>query len=347
MWHGEGMVLEDYPESWDEARVAAGLMWEPTTQPVYTLRHLADEDITAMGVALAEDVTAPDFHVVREATDGGRHDVLVAASGHQAVVRDDNAEVLAVPSSSYSLITHGDMGEIIEAVLEADSNVKFETAGSCRGGRQVWALAYLDEPYQVPGDESPTYPFLALLNAHDGSASCQLTYTDVRVVCWNTWNAAAEQGERAGTRYVFRHTGNTTEKIAEAKKALGQLREDSKATRQLFEQLAQVPVLDAQVKTFTELFLPSPRDVGEQCSDRVQANVEKARTTFERLYTQSPTTDGVRGSAYGLLQTATEYLDHVRGFKSRDSYMGRTLLKPEAMKAKALGLVRDVCALGA
>lgn len=344
MWHGEGMVLEDYPESWDEARVAAGLMWEPTTQPVFTRRMATDDQITAW----ASDLDNPtDFHVVREAEGDGPHEVLVEATGHKAVVRDDTREVLAVPSSSYSLITHGDMGEIIEAVLEADSNVKFETAGSCRGGRQVWALAYLDEPYQVPGDESPTYPFLALLNAHDGSASCQLTYTDVRVVCWNTWNAAAEQGERAGTRYVFRHTGDTATKIAEAKKALGQLREDSKATRQLFEQLAQVPVLDAQVKTFTELFLPSPRDVGEQCSDRVQANVEKARTTFERLYTQSPTTDGVRGSAYGLLQASTEYLDHVRGFRTRDSYMGRTLLKPEALKAKALGLVREVCALGA
>ena len=323
MWHGEGMVLEDYPESWDEARMAAGLMWEPTTTPVYTLQPatLGETPDGAYPVDAGLFVPTPD---------------------RKAVVRDDNGQVLAVPSDSYSLITHGDMGEIIEAVLQADSKVKFETAGSCRDGRQVWALAYLDEPYTVPGDTSATYPFLALLNAHDGSASCQLTYTDVRVVCWNTWNAAAEQGERAGTRYVFRHTGDTRAKIDEAKKALAQLREDSKATQVMFEQLAQVPVDAAQVATFTQLFLPSPADRGEFVSERVQANVDKARATFTQLHDASITTDGIRGTAYGLLQASTEYLDHVRKFRTKDTYLGRTLLKPEPFKARALGLVREV-----
>ena len=328
MWHGQGNVLEDYPTDWDDARLKAGLLWEPKPEPVYTLKPATTGELPEGAYPI----------------DAG---MFVPAVGHQAIIRDDTSEVLAVPSDSYSLITHADMGEIIEAVLQADSNVKFETAGSCRGGRQVWALAYLDEPYTVPGDDSAIYPFLALLNAHDGSASCQLTYTDVRVVCWNTWNAAAEQGERAGTRYVFRHTGDTAAKIAEAKTALGQLREDSRRTQELFLALAQVPVDETQVKTFAELFLPSPRDIGEQCTDRVHANVTKARATFERLHNEAETTEGIRGTAYGLLQASTEYLDHVRGFRTRDSYMGRTLLRPEAAKAKALNLVHEVVAVGA
>jgi phage/plasmid-like protein (TIGR03299 family) len=323
MWHGQGNVLEDYPTDWDDARQKAGLLWEPRPEPVFTLKPATTAELPEGAYAV----------------DAG---MFVPATGHQAIVRDDTSEVLAVPSDSYSLITHRDMGEIIEAVLEADSAVRFETAGSCRGGRQVWALAYLDEPYNVPGDDSAIYPFLALLNSHDGSASCQLTYTDVRVVCWNTWNAAAEQGERAGTRYVFRHTGDTAAKIAEAKTALGQLREDSRRTQELFLALAQTPVDDSQVKTFAELFLPSPRDVGELCTDRVHANVTKARGTFERLYGEAETTEGIRGTAYGLLQASTEYLDHVRGFRTRDSYLGRTLLKPEALKARALNLIHEV-----
>jgi hypothetical protein len=36
-WHRLGLVLADYPGSWDEARRLAGLDWEPVTEPVYAL----------------------------------------------------------------------------------------------------------------------------------------------------------------------------------------------------------------------------------------------------------------------------------------------------------------------
>lgn len=311
MWHGEGLVLTDYPDDWDRARTLAGLDWEPEPAPVF----------------VAEGRSAI-----------GNREV----AGFQAIRRSDTGEVLGLPTGAYSVITHAQMGEIIEAVLAADSNVKFETAGSCRGGRQVWALAYLDEPYQLPGDTSQTYPFLALLNSHDGTAACSLTYTDVRVVCWNTWNAADAQGEQSGTRFVFRHTGDVTDRIAQAKQALSSLREDSKRTHELFLQLAQVPVNDENVVAFTERFLPSPRDTGEQCTDRVHNNVVRARGAFGRLYLESPTMDGIQGTAYGLLQASTEYLDHIRKAKSKDTLMGRTLLKPEGLKTRALGLIKEV-----
>lgn len=340
MWHGEGMVAEDYPESWDQARQWAGLMWEPEQIPVFTKKLLTAKQITAMRAEGFKFIGAPESF--DDPRDDRKWSVGVQVEDFQAIARDDTHDVLAVPTTSYETISHKAMGEIIEAVLDADGNVKFETAGSVRDGRQVWALAYLDEPYEVPGDTTQVFPFLALLNAHDGSAACKLTYTDVRVVCWNTWNAAASQGERSGAQFVFRHTGNVNERIEEAKTALAGLREESKGIKSMFEALAQTPVSDEQVKTFTQLFLPSPRDRGEFCSDRVHENVEKARNTFARLHDESVTTEGIRGSAYGLLQASTEYLDHVRGFRSRDTLMNRTLLRPEPMKAAALDLIDDV-----
>jgi phage/plasmid-like protein (TIGR03299 family) len=313
MWHGEGLVLDAYPADWDEARKLAGLEWEPVPAPVF--------------------VAGPHSGIGN-----------VKVDGFQAVARSDNGQVLSVPSSGYSVINHADMGEIIDSVLDADGNVKFETAGSCREGRQVWALAHLDEPWQVPGDESVHLPFLSLLNSHDGSAACKLVFTQVRVVCWNTFQAASADGDRTGQQFTFRHTGNTAEKIQAAKEALAALRSEAEETRQMFTQLAQTPVLEAQIASFTELFLPSPRDVGEQCSDRVHANVMAARGAFQTLHDASPTMDGIRGSAYGLFQASTEYLDHVRQFRTRDTYMGRTLLSPERLKAKSLKLIEAVTA---
>ena len=36
-WHQEGLVLGDYPGTWAEARVLAGLDWEPVTTGVYAI----------------------------------------------------------------------------------------------------------------------------------------------------------------------------------------------------------------------------------------------------------------------------------------------------------------------
>ncbi len=340
MWHnGFKDTIEEYPKDWDDARRLAGLMWEPAPQPVYTMRMLtlaeADE-MHAAGVAVHRvdqaAYSSPDIKF--------KH--MVAEPEFQAITRDDTGDVLAVPGAGFKAVTHAQMGEVINAVLESDKGVKFETAGSCRGGRQVWALAYLDEPYTIGGDDSATYPFLAFLNGHDGSAACKLTITDVRIVCWNTWNAAAAQGDRTGAQYVFKHVGDISARIEDAKTALKKVREDSLATRELFEALAKVPVNDEQVKTFTQLFIPSPADNGEFVSDVVANNIAKARGTFGRLYDESLTTDSIRGSGYGLLQSATEYLDHIRAFRSPDTYMGRTLLRPEKLKANALALVSDI-----
>lgn len=309
MWHGLGTVLDDYPDSWDAARKAAGLEWEPVERPLYVNVHDGNPD------------AAPEF---------------VAMESHKAIVRSDTGHVLGVPSGSYSIIDHGTMGEIVEALLDVDDAVKFETAGSVREGAQVWALAYIDEPFTIPGDDSESLPFLALLNSHDGSAACKVVATSVRVVCWNTFQMASADGDRSGRQFVFRHTGDVKARIDEAKEALAGVRGESQRYAEFAAQLANVRVDDAIVSMFLHDFIADPSEHGEIVSDRVKANVAKARATFMGLYDESPTTAAIKGTAYGLLQTSTEYLDHVRSFRSRDTYINRTLLRPEPAKELAV-----------
>lgn len=310
MWHGEGMILADYPTDWADARVKAGLEWEPELQPIY--RHVADDD-------------------------GGR---FVLVPEHKVVVRDDTQAALGTVTDTFSLVDHGVMGEILETILGLE-NVKFETAGSCRGGSQVWALAYLDEPIAVAGDDTATYPFVALLNSHDGSGACKVLPTSVRVVCWNTYNAASMQGEKSGQQFTFRHTAGVLDRIEDAKKALHGVRDAAARWVNLADELHKITASEAQLAEFIAGFIPEP--AAEIVSKRVRNNIDQARSMFEAIYRNSPTTDGHRGTALGLVDTAVEYLDHVRGSRSRDTYMGRTLLKTEPLKARALDLAREVC----
>ena len=149
-----------------------------------------------------DPVTADVYAVTGINPDGTEHYEPIA--GWKTISRSDTGAVLSINKDTYTVIDHGEMGEIVEAVL-AQPNVKWETAGVLDGGRSVWCLALLDEPITLPGDASPTLPYLAITNRHDGTAACALRATAVRIVCANTFRAAELEGERTGATFSFIH----------------------------------------------------------------------------------------------------------------------------------------------
>jgi phage/plasmid-like protein (TIGR03299 family) len=328
MWHGLGNILADYPADWPAARKFAGLEWEPELRPMVEARcadcgnvlTAADLETGACGSCLS---TAPP--------------TVALVPGEARVIRNDTGLHLGSVTDQYAPIGHDVMGEVMETLAEtSDGTLRFETAGSVREGRNVWALAYLDEPIEVAGDDTATLPFLALLNAHDGSGALRVVPTSVRVVCWNTYRAAEMQGERTGQQFTFRHVGDVRERVEDAKNAIRGVRTAQAEWVKLAEQLAGFRVDEAAVANFISSFIPEP--VEAIVSDRVRSNVQRARGTLARIIAEEPTCDGHRGTALGLVDGAVEYLDHVRAFRSRDTLMNRTMLRPEPMKAKLVEL---------
>jgi len=324
-WHGQETLLADYPADWNEARVAAGLTWEPKIVPVYRAKEWAPvigegDDITMVPTAYEEVTT------------------------NRLVERDDTGATLGVVSDQFSLISHAEMGEVVEAVL-GEANVKYESAGSVKGGQTVWALVRLDEPYSTPGDIGPdgepveTYPFLAMLNSHNGAGAMKLVLTQVRVVCWNTVQAADAEGDRHGRQFSFRHVGKPMERIEDAKTALMGLREDATRWTQIASELYGVPIDDEFVNHYLSEFIPEPP--AGIVSDRVRANIATDRANFRQLLA-GPTNERLSGTALGVFNASVEFLDHVRGYRNQDTYLNRTMLRAEPMKAKSLTLIREL-----
>lgn len=305
-WHGQETLLET-PPTLEEARLIAH-PWEPEFEPLY------------------------------RKTESGLYEKVDTFS---AIVRNDTKSVLHVANEkTFGLFPNKGLYDIAEVFL--GQGAVLETGGTVNGGRQVYLLAYLDEPFQVPGDASLTFPFLAILNAHDGSSALRLIPTDIRVVCWNTFQYAGLQGDTQGVTYTFRHSASIADRVEEAKTALSQVRAQTQKYLELATELTGLKVDDESLADFLVDFLPSPEEHGEVISDRVRDNILTARKAFKQIYLDSATTEGIRGTGYGLFQAAGEYLDHVRGYRNRDSYLGRTVLSADRNKAKALELVRKV-----
>src|SRR5256885_4655956 len=309
-WHREGTIVQDYPGTWAEARTLAGLGWDPVTAPCYAVTGINP--------------------------DGTGH--YEPIEGWKPIPRSDTGAVLSISKDSYTVIDHGEMGEIVEAVL-AQPNVRWETAGVLDGGKAVWCLALLDEPVTLPGDESPTLPYLAITNRHDGTAACALRATAVRIVCANTFRAAELEGERTGATFSFIHRSSWRSRIEEARRAVTGARTEIRRYTGLAHELLAIPVSPRQRELFVTEFIPMPPQ--GLVTDRVARNVEEARSAL-RLIFESKTTEQVAGSAYGLMQAAGEYLDHVRTARSWETRLNRTLIRPEPLKHRALSLIREV-----
>ena len=259
----------------------------------------------------------------------------IEIEGFKGIVRNDNGYYLNISRDTYEMISNQETFEIVEAVTKQWAFL--DTAGSVRDGRQVWALAHLDEPISITGDRSPIYPYVVMLTSHDGSAACKVLPTAVRVVCWNTFQAASARGDETGHQYVFRHTKNVKDRIEEAKQALASVRTFAAQWKEKNEALATLAVTDEAIKKFVLEFFPAPPPAVVM-TDRQVDNLINARNTLDWIIKNSPTTEGIRGTAYCLVQSAGEYLDHMRGAHGRETRIARTLLKSEPMKAKAVKL---------
>ena len=108
---------------------------------------------------------------------------------------------------------------------------------------------------------------------------------------------------------------------------------------ELASELLAIPITPSQRELFITQFIPKPPE--GLITDRVARNVEEARAALRLLF-GSTTNEQIAGTAYGLVQAAGEYLDHVRTARSWETRLNRTLIRPEPLKHRALSLAREV-----
>lgn len=308
MWHGLGDVLTDYPTRAEAQKIAHP--WNPTTEPLYRAVPVVGDN-------------GPEVHYV-EIEDA------------KAVVRDDNDAYLGTISKTLEPVSNDEMYDIAEVIQGEDSEVRFETGGSLYGGQKVFLLLRLNEPIIIKGDPNgATIPFFALQNDNTGKGAFRGQGVQTRIVCDNTSKMADLDAEHFGTDFVFWHTMSVHERIEEAKAALSGWRESVTAYNRLSEHLLGIKVTKKQRELFIAEFVPMP--VGNVISDRVVGNIETARQQIRDILA-GPTSEGIDMTAYGLVQAAIEYGQHVRRANSQESRFKRTFLKRDRLAADAVDL---------
>lgn len=329
MWHGLGTVLDDYPGREDGMRIA-GHDFDVIERDIAVITPYAgDGELGDQWAALDDGLVSLDRAMAFKA--------LIKGS-HRGAEDPDHGSVLHVANADYGVINNSVGWDIVDAMV--GEGIKYETGLTLKGGAICSVLAWLDEPVRLPGDDSDILPWVNVSWAHDGSASLSARPTSIRTVCWNTQSAAEALGKRLGLEFVFRHTKHVMDRIEDAKMAMRGMRGAHEEYIEVARELCDLPITDNQRELFICEFVPMPPDA--VISDRVVANVDTARQAIRDLFDGPTIPDAHRNTGYGLHLAGGEYLDHLRGFRTTETYFGRTMLRREPAKAKMTALIHEV-----
>lgn len=274
-WHGLGTRVEDNI-SLEEFQQKAGLDWQVSKRPVM--------------------FKAPDH----ERTEFGGTK-LATFKDKFVLARDTDNHPYAVVSNRYKPVQPKEIFEFFRDLL-ASQNMKMHTAGSLKDGGRIWCLAETGDVHKVMGvDEVDSY--LLLSTSYDLTLSTLAQFTSVRVVCNNTLQAALQ--DKAG-RITIPHVQEF--KPEEIKTQMGISRDQWMAFTQAMDLMAKTKLdVGTAAKTLDKVFQISD-DPEKRMADSDRLHVANVVDLF--AYSRGRGMDITGQTAWGLLNCATEYVDH-------------------------------------
>ena len=258
--------------------------------------------------------------------------IIMPFEEQRVLYRSDTHAPLSVVSQRYQEVQPMEILEFYRDLTE-QSGFELETAGVLKGGKKFWALARTGQSTALKAkDVSNGYILLA--TACDGTLATTAQFTSIRVVCNNTLAIALRgQSSSAGVVKVPHSTKFDAEKV---KQQLGisvrawdeHMSEMKQLTQRKVSQQEAKAYFDAVFNNSTmsisdpeENIIHFYRNVAQQAQEKKpEPNGRAMNKALEMFNGQGRGADlsSAKDTAYGLLCSITEFVDHERRAMSTD-----------------------------
>lgn len=278
-WHGLGQELRN-DASIEEWQASAGMDWK--------IKRSKVRFATAMD-------TTPDTLCVDEA--------------NHVLFRGDTKAPLAIVSAQFKVVQPRETLEFFRDLVES-AGYKLCTAGVLKGGRKFWAQAECGMQDNVLGNDIMRGRLL-IATSCDGTMATIVKNVVERVVCANTLAIATSE---AGKQVKVSH--RSVFNAGAVKGKLGITPEDFETfiSKARMLALSNVTRMDADEYLLPLLATPTT-DIRTQAgkdSIRGSASYKKIMQLFGGRAIGS-SLEGCDGTAWGLVNSVTEFVDHHRG----------------------------------
>nr|WP_254200734.1 DUF932 domain-containing protein [Lysobacter sp. MMG2] len=235
--------------------------------------------------------------------------VINAFPEQKVLYRSDSKAPLAVVSRRFKVVQPGEILEFYRD-LTTHSGFELETAGVLREGRKFWALARTGQSTVLKGRDRVD-GYLLLATACDGTLATTAQFTSVRVVCNNTLRVAL--GGATGAIKVPHRSHFDADMV---KRQLGITVSSWDGFVARMKALVECPVDPDTVEGLLRRVLTYqvPNGKADVVNEQALANV---RALYEGGGRGAMLTSS-RGTAWGLLNSVTEFVDHHRRARSDD-----------------------------
>lgn len=307
-WHGLGNRLptKQSIEVWQKA---AGMNWQIEETPV---RFMADS-VGALSC----------IHSFEE---------------QKVLYRSDSKEALSVVSQRYQVVQPREVLEFYRDLTEV-SGYELETAGVLKGGRKFWALARTGQSTALKGNDE-VKGYLLLATSCDGSLATTATPTTIRVVCNNTLAIAVN-----GAPQAIKVPHSTRFDAQSVKQQLGIAVSQWDGFMYRMRMLAERKVKSHEAMHY---FLRVMCDVQPGGIEPPGLANERALKRVQALYDgqgKGAELEAAKGTAWGLLNAVTEYVDHERRARSNEYRMDSAWFgQGAALKQRALDTALQLAA---
>lgn len=283
-WHGLGNVLAPKQplEVWAKQ---AGMDWQIQESPV---RFMTDT--------------------------AGHLGAIESFPEHKVLYRSDNKQALSVVSQRYQVVQPREVLEFYRDLTEV-AGFELETAGVLKGGKKFWALAKTGQSAALKGADL-IHGYLLLATSCDSTLATTATPTTIRVVCNNTLTIAVN-----GAAQAIKVPHSTKFDAQAVKQQLGVAVSQWDTFMYRMRTLAERKVKSHEAMNyFLRVLCESPSVNGEP----VTLTNERALKKVQSLYDgqgHGADLESAKGTAWGLLNAVTEYVDHEKRARSSEHRM--------------------------
>lgn len=266
---------------------------------------------------------------------------LVLVDGKVGMQRTDNGKVLGVVGTKYQPVQNVTAFKFLDP-LAREGELKYESAGSLNEGRVIWLLARMPQDTFISADDR-NENYILLKSGHDGSTSMEVMQTKIRVVCQNTLNLALSNNTN---RIRVKHCLNAPTKMEEARAFLMGMKAESDNLDRILKDLSIVGVASNKVTEFLDKMFPMPTVDGAdgKVSTKTKNIRDQILNNFE--FDAEQQTEATKGTAYGLLNAVTKYVDHQRNEKNPDARALSAMFgQGSDLKGKALSTLQSIFAI--
>lgn len=246
---------------------------------------------------------------------------------NKVLFRSDTNALLSVVSRRYQVVQPREILEFYRDLTEV-SGFELEIAGILKGGRKIWALARTGQSSTLKGSDV-TNAYVLLATACDGTLATTAQFTSIRVVCNNTLAVAL-----AGSTGAVKVPHSTSFDPQAVKRQLGITVSSWDSFMYRMKCLSERKVKANEASNFfLRVFATQSKAGAGQLNERAMS---KAMALFEG-HGKGAEMSSSKGTAFGLLNAVTEFVDHERRAMSSDHRLESAWFgKGAVIKEKAL-----------